>query len=105
MNFDDDPRTIVWTLSARGGDLMVRMRAAEKHLTGLSLDLRTEAGDTFEKAVSTLASLVYETPGAEGDNVALTIFDHQGRRKIYGRHRVLDCLAMAEPLGRESRSA
>jgi uncharacterized protein (DUF58 family) len=99
MNYDDDPRSIVWTLSARGGDLMVRTRAGERNLTGLNLDLRMEPGEAFEARVSELATRLYDVPGTDHDSFSLTIVDHEGRKRIYGRNRILDSLALVQAEG------
>lgn len=99
MNYDDDPRSIVWTLSARGGDLMVRTRSGVRQLSGLTLDLRANAGDVFERRISELASQIYEVPLAASDSLSLTVLDHSGRKKIHGRSRILDSLALAKAEG------
>jgi uncharacterized protein (DUF58 family) len=101
MNDDDDPRSIVWTLSARGGDLMVRMRASETQVTGLNLDLRAEPGEVFEAAISELASKVYESPAADSDSFSLSVVDRDGKKRIFGRSKILDCLALARAEGAE----
>ncbi|HUP56434.1 MAG TPA: DUF58 domain-containing protein [Bdellovibrionota bacterium] len=99
MNYDDDVRSVVWTLSSRGGDLMVRMRASDRHLEGLTLDLRTAGGPDFETRVSALATRVYELPANDTEAVGLTLVDWEGKRHLRGRTRVLDCLATIRPLG------
>jgi uncharacterized protein (DUF58 family) len=102
MNHDDDMRSVVWTLSARGEQLMVRMRATERSMTGLMLDLRAEPGAGFERSVSELASLIYAAPAADAESVTLTLVGPGGRRTIHGRSRVLDLLATVQPMGTEA---
>jgi uncharacterized protein (DUF58 family) len=105
MNHDDDPREIVWTLSARGGDLMVRTRSGVRQLNGLTLDLRTEPGEPFETRISELASRMYEVPVSESDSFSLTVLDHDGKRRLHGRARILDCLALAKAEGTTREAA
>lgn len=102
MTPDDDCRSIVWTLSARGGEPLVRPRHSGSGEVEVTLDLRGEAGDPFEAAVARAAE-PFHLQGRFGDRSTggtLTLIDHRGRRKIHGRERALDLLARAQPAGR-----
>ena len=98
MTTDDDYRSVVWTLSARGTDPVVRPRGTDRPTPGVSLDLRTQEGPGFEAEVSRAATELYVADqhggGDAADAASLEIIDWNGRRKVYGRGRSLDELAV-----------
>lgn len=95
MNHDDDYRAVVWTLSARGSDPMIRMRRKPEKNSDVTLDLRCAPGEGFEKRVS-LAGDAFHGEEAEG---TLTLLLRKGRKTLRGKNRVLNELAVIEPEG------
>ena len=93
----DDPRLIVWTLSARGTEPMVRVRRRSQGSVSATLDLRTPPGEEFEKQVIHAAKRFHDQ---ESDSEAvLTLVGRNGTRKIRGRRQALDQLALVEAEG------
>jgi uncharacterized protein (DUF58 family) len=104
MTHEDDARGVVWTLSAKGSQWMVRSRRAEDRSPELALDLRCEAGEEFEKKIVRAASPFFVTH-TEQDSSTLLLIESSGRRKIIGRKRVLDTLATIRAEGRAEGKA
>ena len=112
MNPDDDWRSVVWTLSARGGDPVVRSRGAEQLDPAVILDLRgTQPGPELERKISAAASAFYasSSPGQAVDGTrggTLLLIEDGGKRRFQGMILALDQLALigrgpegvAEPL-------
>ena len=103
MNYDDDPRSIVWTLSARGGDAYMNCACARpsESVTGLSLDLCENRArrDGFEKLSRcpkhrdtnvTRSSTSDSDSGILRAHCCITATEE---RRIHGRTRILDSLA------------
>lgn len=93
----DDPRLIVWTLSARGTEPMVRLRRRNQGSATATLDLRQGSGEAFENAIREAARQFHEQE-TEGEAV-LTLVGRRGTRKVRGRKQALDQLALIEPEG------
>jgi len=91
---DDDLRHVIWTLSDRGGPLMVRIRRAPDRMIETQLDLRKVAEpEVFERRVSAAASVFF----AENGHCTLTLIGRSGKTRIMGRQKILDRLAIVEP--------
>lgn len=108
MTPDDDWRSVVWTLSARGGDPVVRARGAEQVEPAVVLDLRgTKPGPELERKISEAASTFYaghplgQAPDVSGGGT-LVLIDESGKRRIQGAALSLDQLAV---VGLESKEA
>jgi uncharacterized protein (DUF58 family) len=99
MTWDDDYRHVVWTLSARGTEPLVRQRRSESQDEKLVLDLRTEAGTSLENRIRDLAQVFYSDAGEEGKTWSLTLVDWEGARTYHGRKDSLDQLALAQAQG------
>lgn len=93
----DDPRLIVWRLSSRGGEPVVRSRRSPDWREDPRLDLRTPAGPGFETEVIRAAGAFYQDE--TGDTGTLTLVGHAGTRRILGRARALDELAVIQAEG------
>lgn len=97
---DDDWRSVVWTLSARGGDPVVRARGAEQEDPAVVVDLRgARRGPELERKISAAASLFYAAqPMAQAPDGArggtLVLIDDGGRRRFEGAGPSLDQLAL-----------
>ena len=98
MNYEDDLRMIVWTLSAKGADPFVRLRKAEGLNPEVRLDLRAVDSTDFERKVSHAADAFYRVP-ERSEQGTLVIVGAQGARKIRGRETILNELAVIEPSG------
>lgn len=92
---EEDARGVVWTLSARGTDLWVRKQELPPSNRQWSLDLRTARGARFEAELCRVAGKFYKS-SADG---ALVMVGRNRRRRIDGRRRVLDELALAQAEG------
>lgn len=99
---DDDPRTIVWTLSARGMGPMVRVRRAEKKEPEARIDLRQEPGEVFETQLKKAAQAFLVDEQEQSGNLLLVT--QGGNRRLRGRKNCLDRLALAEAEGEPSRT-
>lgn len=91
----DDYRDVVWTLSLKRGEPVVRPRHQVEQGGEVVLDLRQDAGPEFEKKISEAADTFYKL----GDGV-LTLIDHQGKRRVEGSRACLDTLACVQAAGR-----
>jgi uncharacterized protein (DUF58 family) len=104
---DDDYRSIVWTLSAKGMDPVVRNRGSSSRRRDAVLDLRMEPGDAFEEHVSRIAGALH-APLRDSDEergVSLTVQEWGGKRVIRGRARALNELALTQAQGEQAQSA
>ncbi|MBC7690620.1 MAG: DUF58 domain-containing protein [Methylotenera sp.] len=93
---DDDYRLIVWPLSVKGQDPIVRLRRSEKGGQQVRLDLRVEATAEFEKTVVAVAQKFY-APTSQIASLILT--DWSGTRRVQGNRKALDQLATLEACG------
>ncbi len=94
----DDFRDVIWTVSAKGGDLYVRHRQSRVPSPEAQIDLRVEPGASFESQVVSTAQPFH---GAAGDalDCRLIVLDHAGRKFVRGRRSILNWLAVAEAKG------
>ena len=88
----DDARMIVANQSNRGLGAMVRNRRPVLKEPEIVLDVRQEAGESFETAVRKAASHFYVT-----ENADLIVLNAQGRKKVIGKQAALTALALVEP--------
>lgn len=88
---DDDSRMIVWTLSARGGEPVVRPRRAVVGSGEITLDLRQPPGEEFERLVVDAAQ-----PFHESQDRVLVLVGANGKRKVHGQAKALTELATVE---------
>jgi uncharacterized protein (DUF58 family) len=98
FTFEDDSRLIVWTLSQKGGDAMVRSFRSPRSTPDVVLDLRRSAGAEFEQKVAEAARPFHD----ERENVAaatLTLVGWKEKRRIRGRERALNELALVQAEG------
>lgn len=102
MTPDDDCRGIIWTLSARGGPLLVRPRRSGGNEVEVTLDLRGEPGVAFEDALARAAERFHLQGSPEDQSMGggLILIDHRGKRRFHGKVAALNQLALAEPVGR-----
>jgi uncharacterized protein (DUF58 family) len=106
FNHDDDYRSIVWTLSAKGGDPLVRARGAERKRAEVTLDLRGTTGlpeAEFEAQIRIAARPFHELDDAFAE-ARLVLVSAQGKRGFNGRIRALDALARVNRAGEKGRS-
>ena len=97
MLLDDDYRSIVWTLSNKGSEPVVRARKAEKQSARVVLDVRGGPGPQFEEMVSSAAFTFYQ---AEDPLTCTLVILHQHGRKIWrGRLTILNQLAIVQAQG------
>ncbi|MEW6057385.1 MAG: DUF58 domain-containing protein [Bdellovibrionota bacterium] len=96
MQPDDDYRHVVWTLSARRGAPVVRVRKANSRAAEVLLDLRVDRAGDFEERIEKAASPFYASE-VEGTQATLILFDGIYRRKIFGISTALDLLATVQP--------
>jgi uncharacterized protein (DUF58 family) len=94
--YEDDSRMIVWPLSAKGTDPVVRVRRNENRSAHLVLDLRTSPGEDFEKAIQVIA-LPYHLLDANSEESTLQVISAAGRTVIRGKKDILDYLAIVQP--------
>ena len=99
FTLDDDPRMIVWTLSARGLGPMVRVRRSERPEPESRIDLRQASGEEFEREVSRAAKPFFDTENIEASGTLLLI-SSQGVRRFQGHRRCLDQLALCSAEGK-----
>jgi uncharacterized protein (DUF58 family) len=101
LNYGDDYRLIVWPLSAKGTEPLVRVRKSEKTSPEAVLDLRTSPGEAFETRIRETAHKFYsqEHIPAKTDAGSLTLIDQNGKRQILGSKNVLDELATIQASG------
>jgi uncharacterized protein (DUF58 family) len=100
--YEDDARMIVWPLSAKGSDPVVRVRRNESRSAHLVLDLRTISGEAFEKAVQVTA-LPFHKLDLNSEGGVLQVISTSGRTVIRGKREILDYLATVQPT--ESKKA
>lgn len=100
--FEDDARMIVWPLSAKGTDPVVRVRRNESRSANLILDLRSSSGDHFEKIIQTTA-LPFHRLDANSEGGTLQVIGPSGKTVIRGKKEILDYLATVRPI--ESKKA
>ena len=92
MTHDDDARMIVWTLSARGGEPVVRNQKQPTESPEVTLDLSKIPPDEFEDSIKKTARWFYQLDGHSPDGI-LKVIDGESPRMIYGRHAALNELA------------
>ncbi len=103
---EDDYRLIIWPLSAKGSEPLVRMRRSEQEGQELTLDLRTDGGEAFEANVRQIAHRFHAIGSSKSmaqDNSGLVLVDWNGRRKFRGKIQVLNQLAQVQPSGSSPR--
>lgn len=93
---DDDSRMIVWSLSLKAKEPMVRIRKSESSEPEVQLDLRGKSGPDFERRVQ-MAALPFYLQEDQSPAGTLTLIGSDGRRRIHGRNQVLNQLAVVEP--------
>jgi hypothetical protein len=91
---EDDFNSIVWTLSSKGSDPVVRMRRSEDPSPEVVLDIRCQPGPTFEKKVSSAALPFYRTQ--ENHSGTLIILGSSGKKILHGRIAILNKLAVIQ---------
>ena len=91
----DDYRDVVWTLSAKRGEPLVRLRQGNRTVREVALDLRQDPGLKFESQISFVSEVFYR----EGEGVLL-ILDWGGVRRVEGAKAALDSLAMIQATGK-----
>ena len=94
MLAEDDYRSIVWTLSNKGLDPVVRLRKSERPTSAIVLDLRVPKGEDFEDLVSQVARRIYFLP--ESQSSALTLLRSEGKNVFYGKISILNQLATVQ---------
>ncbi len=99
-NSDDDARLIVWTLSGKGTEPVVRKKVEENPDTLLRLDLRVPGSEAFEKEICRLATSVYRSGRAAEGDVRLVAVSHANTTRVSGYKAVLDYLAGARAEGK-----
>lgn len=95
---DDDYRQILWTLSAKGTDPVVRTQSAREKNPEVQLDLRADPGESFERRVVQAAHHFYASDEA-AQTGTLILLEEAGRKRIQGKHRALNELAQVQPVG------
>lgn len=93
MNHDDDSRMIVWTLSAKGTDPLVRIRRSESEDPQVVLDLTLFTENFEEKVQQTALPFHQQILAHDFHGGVLTILRGQGKKKIHGAKQALDELA------------
>jgi uncharacterized protein (DUF58 family) len=91
---DDDCRLIVWPLSARGGEPLVRMHRSAEDSPDVILDARCAPGPEFERRVRAAAQPFYR--GGDSTSGMLVVLEREGPRRFHGQRRALDALALIE---------
>ncbi|MFL5814796.1 MAG: DUF58 domain-containing protein [Bdellovibrionia bacterium] len=101
--YEDDCRSIVWTLSEKGIGPMVRTRKSKQAQARVVLDLRTEPGQEFESAVMRTAQTFYGSQGrqavqdvSQDAESSLIIVDDKGSRVFQGKVSALNQLAVVQ---------
>jgi uncharacterized protein (DUF58 family) len=105
--YEDDCRSIVWTLSEKGMGPMVRTRKSKQAHSRVVLDLRAEPGQEFEAAVVRAAQPFYRSHYSSGGRQAvqdaaqdlessLIIVDDTGNRVFQGKVPALNQLAIVQ---------
>jgi uncharacterized protein (DUF58 family) len=94
---DDDVRSIVWKLSAKGQDPVTRKGRLDTPQVHLSLNLAESEGVAFENEVRTVASSIYCSDSQPGTDIRLRILGSQSRRILLGRVPSLNFLATVRP--------
>ncbi|MCM2278173.1 MAG: hypothetical protein NDJ89_08865 [Oligoflexia bacterium] len=98
----DDFRSIVWTLSSKEPEPLVRARAGGNPAARPFLDPRGLAEPDLEARISEIAKTLYETAPEEASAVTLTLLRGAGedtgtRQVTRGLERSLDALALLKP--------
>lgn len=94
LQFGDDYRDVVWTLSAKRGEPLVRQRQNQQPTSEWILDLRKNPGADFEQEVSRIAEQFYRK--GEG---SLILVDWTGHRRVEGYRESLNALALVQAKG------
>ncbi len=103
-NHDDDSRMIVWPLSVKGTDPVVRMRRSEEHSPHLTLDLRTQSEPHFENLIKTIAQ-PYHQQNMNTEEGILIVVNVDEKKIIHGKKNVLNFLATVQPSQARGRAS
>jgi len=92
----DDPRSIVWTLSAKKQEYIIRTRKNQEKPLELHLDLKKIPLAQVESAISSAATIFYEqTNELQKEACILYLRDELGQKKITRKDEALNALALA----------
>lgn len=91
----DDPKLIVWTLSALKDRWWVRDRNLKANPLQLFLDLDILTKDKVEEELSILSQLI-DGANKRGEPTELTIKNHNSKQKYASAKKALDALAMVQ---------
>jgi uncharacterized protein (DUF58 family) len=90
---DDDPRTIIWTMSGRGTEDYARVRKKESASAQVLLDRReAQSDEEFETRVLETAAHFYLRSDLDQEKVLL-VRDGQGTQRFRGKKASLNVLA------------
>jgi uncharacterized protein (DUF58 family) len=94
FNQDDDARLIVWTLSARGNELLVRQSRSNAESPHIKLDL-TQALDPTELEKKVIqAAQPFHLEQDHSFEGTLVLIDGKSKTTVHGKDRALDQLAL-----------
>ncbi|MBI3557479.1 MAG: DUF58 domain-containing protein [Deltaproteobacteria bacterium] len=96
---DDDARLILWKLSGKTDDPVVRKKVEENPDVLLTLDLRVPAGEAFEKEICRLANSIYRAGKAAESEVRLVARGQAKTTRVSGYKPVLDYLSAVRAEG------
>jgi uncharacterized protein (DUF58 family) len=94
---DDDLRRVVWTMSSKGTGLFIRPQRPEQEDPEVFVDLRSRAGEEFERKVEQAAQPFHLLQSQGSHNAgSLIVVDHDGKKRYHGQVAALDELAQVE---------
>jgi len=94
---DDDIRSIIWKLSAKGLDPVARKSRVESPQARLTLHLATSSPGAFENEVGTVANSIYLAEEAPGADIRLRVVGANSKKIFVGRLASLNYLATVQP--------
>jgi uncharacterized protein (DUF58 family) len=94
---DDDIRSIIWKLSAKGLDPVARKSRVETPQARLTLRLAAASPGAFENEVGTVANSIYRAEELPGADVRLRVLGSKDKKTFVGRVPALNYLATAQP--------
>lgn len=92
----DDPRLVVWTLSAMRGEWWVRERRKSFEPREFVLDIQGKSGSDLERAISGVAGQI-EKASQRGERPILLLKSSGEQKRLASRAQAMDALARVQP--------